>query len=244
MREQKNRGSWSGSKHRPLKDAPQVDDLVRSVVERDSYDKSRRRLLLQDAKDHISCPLTTERPRKSVQPIAKFLSGRRDTSLIASTFRQIASLAPGTWSTSHSVPRMCGWPRSRIARDQLLGATANLLLGHVGVRVERFRGQVAVEHDRWRHQVGVFPELPRAAQAEDRRLEPAGERPDHLRVSSPQSWKIRSASASRRTRTRRPLGSITSRSKIGEPALIWRGERNAVLAAGSQTSIARAPCSS
>ena len=127
----------------------------------------------------ISGPSQSE-PRKPAQQTARsYRAG--ETLLIASTFRQIASLAPGTWSTSHSVPRMCGMAALPHGPDQLLGAAANFLLGHVGVRVERFRGQVAVEHDRWRHQVGVFPELPRAAQAEDRRLEPAGERPDHLR---------------------------------------------------------------
>ena len=63
-------------------------------------------------------------------------------------------------------------------------------------------------------------------------------------VSSPQSCRTRSAPPSSSTAFARSRGSITKRSKTGEPEAIWRGEMNRALAAGSQTMTAAAPASS
>ena len=62
-------------------------------------------------------------------------------------------------------------------------------------------------------------------------------------VSSPQSWRTRSAPPSSSTAFARSSGSITKRSKTGEPEAICRGETNRALAAGSQTMTAAAPAS-
>ena len=99
----------------------------------------------------------------------------------ASAFFRIVSPFPGTLRMSHSLPRMNGCPACAI-RDRRSQACASTCSHRDhGVRVEVLGGQIPEEHDVLRDDGGVLPELPRAAQAEDHRLQ-RGELAQHVVV--------------------------------------------------------------